>query len=389
MGFLLIDILESIYHSYSLMKIDLQSIDKESFMVHQHNIGEHECYLVQPIHLGATWNKDNLIFRSSVWDVEGNPVSLSFKKFFNWEEKPDIDPAPNTLEGSQLLEKLDGSTLIISRYKGHTVMRTRGTVNAHQQPNGDELTFLREKYDKFFEFIEAQENTSVSYIFEWLSPSNRIVLDYGNDPDMVLIGVIFHSDYSMMSQDGLSTVASQLQLRRPKLYSYDSIDDMKKSVEALRDQEGLCVYYKDEQCIRKVKSAHYLYLHRAKSEISSIEKVIDVYIDWFMDRHTLSHEATGYPEFFKYLTEKFDYEIATMAQGHASRICDAMKEVKKIMGALFEFAGDRTKMTRKQAAAEILQAYGSTGRAAIVFKILDRKVIGADEYKKLLYQVLK
>jgi len=164
---------------------------------------------------------------------------------------------------------------------------------------------------------------------------------------------------------------------------------MKTSVEALRDQEGLCVYYKEEQCIRKVKSAHYLYLHRAKSEISSIDKVIDVYIDWFMERHKISPEATGYPDFFKYLTEKFDYEIATMAQGHASRICDAMKEVKKIMDALVLFSFRRINIPRKQAAAEILQAYGSTGRAAIVFKMLDAKYIGADDYKKLLYQVLK
>lgn len=376
-------------HSYGLMKIDIQSIDKESFMIHQHNIGEHECHLVQPIHIGATWNKDNLIFRSSVWDNEGNPVSLSFKKFFNWDEKPELDPAPNTLDGAKLMEKLDGSTLIISRYKGHTVMRTRGTVDARNQPNGDELVFLREKYDHFFEHIEAMENTPVSYIFEWLSPSNRIVLDYGNDPDMVLIGGIYHNDYTMMKQESLDTMASQLQLRRPKIYSYDSIEEMKTSVEALRDQEGLCVYYKDEQCIRKVKSAHYLFLHRAKSEISSIDKVIDVYIDWFMDRHTLSHESTGYPEFFKYLTEKFDFEIATMAQGHASRICDAMKEVKKIMDALVLFSFHRINMPRKQAAAEILQAYGSTGRAAIVFKMLDKKYIGADDYKKLLYQVLK
>jgi hypothetical protein len=371
------------------MKIDLASIDKESFMVHQHNIGEHEVSLVQPIHIGATWLKDNLIFRSSVWDKEGTPVSLSFKKFFNWDEKSDIYPAPNNLQNAKLVEKLDGSTLIISRYKGHTVIRTRGTVNALNQDNGHEINILREKYNKFFEFVESQETTPVSYIFEWLSPSNRIVLDYGEEPDMVLIGAIFHNDYTMMTQDGLSIVASQLQLRRPKTYSYNSVEEMKKSVEALRDQEGLCVYYDDEQQIRKVKSAHYLFLHRAKSEISSIDKVIDVYIDWFLPRYTMSHEPTGYVEFFEYLTEKFDFEIATMARGHASNICDAMKEVHKIMNALFQFAGARTKIPRKFAAEEILQAYGSTGRSAIVFKILDRKVIGADDYKKILYQVLK
>jgi hypothetical protein len=78
-----------------------------------------------------------------------------------------------------------------------------------------------------------------------------------------------------------------------------------------------------------------------------------------------------------------------MAIGHASRICDAMKEVHKIMNALSEFASARMSIPRNIAAKEILQAYGSTGRSAIIFKMLDRKTIGTDDYKKLLYQVLK
>ena len=113
------------------MKIDLESIDKESFMVHTHNIGEHEVTLVQPIHIGATWTKDNLIFRSSVWDKEGNPVSLSFKKFFNWDEKPEIDPAPNTLEGAKLIEKLDRSAGLA--YQGVLSLRRESLDDAERQ----------------------------------------------------------------------------------------------------------------------------------------------------------------------------------------------------------------------------------------------------------------
>lgn len=369
------------------MKIDLQSIDPENFMVHQHYVGEHECFLVQPVHIGAKWNKSNLIYRSSLWDKEGIPVSLSFKKFFNWEEQPDIYSVPKSLEDAKLMEKLDGSTLIFSRYKGNTVIRTRGTTNARLQENGYEIDFLIEKYNKFYQFLESNDTTPASYVFEWLSPTNRIVINYGDEPDMVLTAVIFHSDYTLMKQEGLDTVASQLQLRRPKLYSYNSVEEMKQGVEALRDQEGLCVYYGDEQHIRKVKSAHYLYLHRAKSEISSIEKVIDVYIDLFMS--TSYPVAPSYPVFFQYLTDKFDFEIATMAQGHASRICDAMKEVNKIMAALFNCATECKGMPRKDAAAKILQAYGSTGRSSIIFKLLDNKVVGADDWKKILYQVLK
>jgi len=369
------------------MKIDLSSIDLESFMVHPHLVGGHECWLIQPIHIGAQWRKDNMIFRSSLWDKDGYPVSLSFKKFFNWDEKPDLDTPPSNLNGAQLIEKLDGSTLIFSRYKGVTVIRTRGTSDARLQDNGYEIDFLIDKYQKFFTHLETLENSEVSFIYEWLSPTNRIVLNYGDEPDMALVAMISHKDYSYWPQWSLDGVAKDFGLRRPRTFNYNSIAEMKQSIEALRDQEGICVYYNNGQSIRKVKSAQYLYLHRAKSEISSIEKVIDVYIDYFM---TATYPvAPTYPMFFQYLTDKFDFEIATMAQGHASRICDAMKEVNKIMAALVNCASECKSMPRKDAAARVLQAYGSTGRSSIIFKLLDNKIVGADDYKKILYQCLK
>ena len=369
------------------MKIDLSSIDLNSFMVHPHLVGGHECWLIQPIHIGAQWHKDNMIFRSSLWDKEGYPVSLSFKKFFNWDEKPNLDTPPSNLNGAQLMEKLDGSTLIFSRYKGVTVIRTRGTSDARLQPNGYEVDYLCDKYSKFFAHLETLENSEVSFVFEWLSPTNRIVLNYGDEPDMALVTMISHKDYDYWPQWSLDGVAKDFDLRRPRTFNYNSIEEMKNSIEALRDQEGICVYYNDGQSIRKVKSAQYLYLHRAKSEISSIEKVIDVYIDYFM---TATYPvAPTYPLFFQYLTVKFDFEIATMAQGHASRICDAMKEVNKIMAALVNCASECKSMPRRDAAARVLQAYGTTGRSSIIFKLLDGKVVGADDWKKLLYQVLK
>lgn len=365
------------------MKVDLTSINREHFMVHQHYIGEHECYLVQPVHFGTVWTKDNLIYRSSLWDKEGNPISLSFKKFFNLDERPDLFPVPSSLKYARLMEKLDGSTLIFSKYKGHLVARTRGTVDVRAQPNGNEVDFLLNKYPKFKAFLDAAQDTH-SFLFEWTTPYNRIVLDYGNEPDMALIGMIYHDKYDLVSQSGLDMLAEGMGLRRPKTYSYDSIEDMKKSVTEMRDQEGVCLYFNNEQDILKIKSSHYLFLHRAKSEISSIDKVIDVYIDW-----TMETKKYDYVSFFNYISKKFDFEIAAMAHGHADKITKAMKDVLKIMDELFECADDCRHITRKEAASKILQEYGSVGRAAIVFKILDNKPIGVDEYKKILYQVLE
>jgi hypothetical protein len=367
------------------MKIDLSSIDMESFMVHPHLVGGHECYLIQPIHIGATWTRDNLGNRSALVDKEGNPVSLSFKKFFNWDEKPNLDAPPSNLNGAQLIEKLDGSTLIFSRYKGHTVIRTRGTSDARLQLNGYEIDFLCDKYPAFIKELESRENDCFSYVFEWLSPTNRIVLNYGSEPDMALVAIIGHDSYEYANQDMLDATAKSLGLRRPRTFNYNSIEEMKQSIEVLRDQEGVCVYYNQGQSIRKVKAAHYLYLHRAKSEISSIEKVIDLFINEFMANGAFM----PYDAFMQYLEKTFDYEIAMMARGHVSRICDAMKEVRQILTALIKCSEECKPIPRKDAAARILQAYGTTGRASIVFRLLDGKKLVPDDYKKVLYQCLK
>ena len=367
------------------MKIDLSTINRDQFMVHEHQVGSHTVTLVQPVHIGCEWDGINDIFRSSVWDKDGNLVSASFKKFVNWGEKPHIYPVPTNLAGAHLMEKVDGSTLIFSRWKGQTIIRTRGTVDARKQDNGHEIDFLCKKYSKFIESLEMVDTSTSSFIFEWTSPTNQIVINYGFEPDMVLTGIIDHQDYSYRKQADLDFVAELFGVRRPQTFSYDSIDEMKASVEAFKGMEGICIYFHDDQKILKVKGAQYLYLHRAKSEISSIEKVMDVYLGRFFELG----KAPTYQEFFAYLETTFDHEIACMARGHVSNICDSMKVVDEILFAMVRFVDAQRNKIRRDAAIAITQAYGNSGRAGMAFKLLDNKKLVADDYKKLMFQVLK
>ena len=362
------------------MKIDLSLVDSEQFMVHQHFVGDHSVALIQPVHIGAVWQKDTTIFRSSVWDMEGNPVSLSFKKFWNWGEKPELAPIPPSLYGAELLEKLDGSTLLFSRYKGHTVIRTRGTVDARKQENGYEIDYLIQKYPKFVEFLETFETTPCTYAFEWLSPSNKIVINYGDEPQMVLTAIIDHMSYTYVPQNSLDDWAVKLELPRPKRYAYNSIEEMKAAVEAFSGLEGLCIYHREGQEILKVKSAEYLAKHRMKSELSNIEKVIDL---WFIAGRM------PYQEFFDYCSKTFDHEIATDARGFISTICDGWKEVLTIEKSMREKALELDGLPRKAQAEIVLQKWGQTNRASFVFRILDGKEWNDDIYKKLLYQIIK
>ena len=160
------------------MKIDIEKdIDRESFMVHEHIIAGEVVTLVQPKSIGAKWNKNNLHFRSSVWNYEGELISASFPKFFNWGEQPDLSPVPNSLKNATVVEKLDGSTLIVSKYKGQYILRTRGTVDASTMANGHELELFKEKFLKSLTH-DTPDTWNVSILFEWVSPINKIVLNY-------------------------------------------------------------------------------------------------------------------------------------------------------------------------------------------------------------------
>ena len=383
------------------MKYDINAIraDIENFMVHAHEFFAEVVYLVQPVHIGTTWTRDTLNRRSVVLNADGEIVSASFKKFFNWDEKPELDSIPNSLSGAQLMEKLDGSTLIWSRYNGHTMVRTRGTVDASLQPlNGHEIDLLKQKYAKFVTFLEAMPTLATSYIFEWTSPLNRIVINYGDEVEMTLIGAVDHRDYSYYNQESLDSIAAMFAFKRPRSFSYNSVEEMKDAVEQFKGVEGLCVYYNNGQSIRKVKGAEYLYLHRAKSDVSSIEKVIDLYLN---HSDTLGHNAS-YQEFMAYIEKAYDFEIASLARGHVSRIADAMKEVALIVEGMKKFSASlgvvtvggytvtlNPKQVRKSSAEKIFQAYGSTGRSAMLFKMYDGKPLDSEDIKKLLYQCLK
>ena len=357
-------------------------------MVHPHQLAGETVLLCQPTHIGAVWSPETMVFRSSVWNLEGRLISASFKKFFNWGEQPALCTQPESLRGAHLMEKIDGTTLIFSRYKNHTIIRTRGTVNARTQDNGNEIDLLLQKYPRFSKFIETASELA-SYVFEWTSPSNQIVIDYGDEPDMILTAIIMHHDYSYMSQHALDGFEAEYGLRRPTCYSYDSIEEMKQAVTDFRGKEGVCVYFHDDQEILKFKSAQYLFLHRAKSEISSIEKVMDLYLDVMFNRDGV---APTYPEFIQYVTDNFDYEIDMMAVSNVSQICDAMKEVASIlvsMKTLVATVSPLKGVLRRDAAARIFQAYGQTNRTGFAFKLLDGKTLAAEDYKKLLFQCLK
>jgi len=314
------------------MKLDRTLLTNENFKLTEHEIAGELCTFVRPVaSVFDVWNEQNLIYRSSIWNSEGDLISASFPKFFNLPEKPDLNPFSGKLEGCSLTEKIDGSCLIVSKYKGKLILRTRGTVSAFDMPNWSELVDLKLQYKKLFDELEAYETFPFTFLFEWVSPENRIIIGYGADADLYLTNIVEHETYLLAKQVDLDSFAADYGLKRPPRHSFNTLEELLANVEKWEGKEGICLYYDNDQHIRKVKGAWYLKLHAFKANCN-VNSLLDLYFSW---------NKPNAESFMKTLEEVFDYECVRMSGSvvdhiYTHGINPALEAVQKINEFVFD-----------------------------------------------------
>lgn len=357
----------------------LEDLKEQGFAVKDKKIGGDVCYLVTPPHMGIEWNKDNLIYRSSIWAEDGTLVSASFPKFFNWGEQSELAPEPTSLKNAIAKGKLDGSLLCTSKHNGELIVRTRGTFDATQLDNGHEISVLKQRYPKAFnnKYINSEQ---YSVIYEWVSPINRIVLDYGPEPDIFLTAVIQHDGYKMLSQPQVDNIAKELGVMRPEEFKFSDIGTMIQSIKDLKDKEGICLYYgPDGQCIKKIKSTDYLTKHHFRSNLTP-KTMIEMY---------LHYDLPSYEEFLNKIETDFDYENMVMSKPLVKKITDAKNQIDKLMADIEQEVAPLRNKERRDAAREIMDKYNKMGYTGLAFKVLDGKELMPKDYKNMLLDILK
>lgn len=358
------------------MKINFSDIDLDSFQVKDVSFRGEELKLIIPQHINTKWTRENKIFRSSVWNRDGELVSASFPKFVNWGEKPEIFPTPR-LEDCRFVEKLDGSALIISCYKGETIFRTRGTIDARAaEKNGHEIDIFQKEYPQIVEYVRSMKD--ISLILEWYSPLNRIVIRYGDKPTWKLIGGVYHDNYELYTQDDLDALASELNIERPKTVSLQG--DVISWIKFLVDTEGFCAYSNKGQDIHKIKTDWYLARHRMKETFRSFDNVLDYYI------------AEGMPDFptFKDKIENLvDFETVCEIMPDAIKCVEGYEKAKLTEAEMRNFVKDlltlgspSDKLIRARQARKIIEVYKS--EASMLFNLLDGNDLEKWMVKKLI-----
>jgi RNA ligase len=134
------------------------------------------------------WNKATLACRGLIVHDDGRVIARPFPKFFNWEEqKPKGRQFQMSLdELVTVTDKMDGSLgILYPNGEGTHSVATRGSFTSDQAIHATKI--WKDRYQDEFAY---RMNPRLTYLFEIIYPSNRIVVDYKGLDDLVLIGAV-------------------------------------------------------------------------------------------------------------------------------------------------------------------------------------------------------
>jgi RNA ligase len=201
------------------------------------------------------WDPITLECRGLVLDSDGNLIAKPFPKFFNYEELTEASIPKQTFE---VFEKMDGSLGICFFYNDEWHIATRGSFTSEQAIKGRELL---NKYK--YKYLA----TDCTYLFEIIYPENRIVVDYGNDEELVMLTSI--QTNTGEEYDIYDWKYDDLGFKLVK--KYDGVTDFKTLKEMVsNDAEGFVVRFKRGMRM-KIKGDEYVRLHKILTNFSTTD----------------------------------------------------------------------------------------------------------------------
>ena len=223
------------------------------------------------------WNEITLACRGLILDSKGQIHASTFDKFFNYGQKEAVIP-----ENCDFIayEKMDGSYIGSYWVNGEVYLNTKGSFDFDYVKMATHILNTR--------YAEAKKKMvpELTYVFELIFPAGRIVLDYGDRQDLVLLAVFSIESgkelpVEMFAQHGFNLAPGE---------RYPAGTDLKVLQERnINNKEGYVVKflapphgipffidYSMSQHVRKyprvkIKFDEYVYLHRIITNVTSYD----------------------------------------------------------------------------------------------------------------------
>ena len=292
------------------------------------------------------WDEYTIMARGLITDGEGNIVARPFRKFFNLNEAEEtkIENLPGEIP--EITEKIDGSLGIIVIFMGGLIASTRGSFESEQAAWAKK--WIEKKID--VEGLLADK----TYLMEICYKENRIVVDYGDREELVLLAIIDDETGKDLSYDLVEEEAKRLGVSHVKRVN-KSIEDIVNYLEVMgANEEGFVALYSNGLRV-KFKGKEYLRLHKILMHFSSkviweilargetivayLEQVPDEFYQWAKEKE-------------KELKDKYAEIYATIILGYndvkdlptrKEQALKIMKDYKAVSGGIFSLLDDKQK----------------------------------------------
>ena len=130
----------------------------------------------------SVWSHMLCLCRGLVLDDSYNIVARPLKKFWNIEEESAFKIKELFNMEYTISKKIDGSLGILFYYNGQWIWSTRGSFISEQALEAEKI-----HNEKFYSYDILKKD--YTYLFEIIYPENRIVVDYGDTRDLILLAI--------------------------------------------------------------------------------------------------------------------------------------------------------------------------------------------------------
>lgn len=205
------------------------------------------------------WSDTLRACRGLILDVDGNVIARPMPKFFNIEQHSRSDTIFR--QKPQIFEKVDGTLLISYQTPdGEFRLASKSSFVSPQAVEGTK--FLTEFLDNGFVI-----DPDYTYLFEFVHPSNRIVVDYGDFSGLVFLCAIHKGTGANVFEFGDERDFPGLHAKR---FAFDDVHPRDLHALIGSGEEGFVLYFTHGDTRVKVKSEEYKRLHAVVTGTSTM-----------------------------------------------------------------------------------------------------------------------
>ena len=214
-------------------------------------------------------------------------VSYPFKKFFNYNEP---NAAEIDWETARVWQKVDGSCIQVW-YDDGWHFSTLGTIDAFKAIAAESISFGDLVVAAIGSLRELTDNLTpdYTYVFEVTSPSNQIVINYGEKPKLWYLGC-----RNLISEQEEQWIPALPQcVQTPKYFPYiNNLSILQRLAKTMGDnEEGYVVVDRNWNRI-KVKGEEYLRLHKLRGNGPlTIRRIIEMIMNETVDDYIAAFPA--------------------------------------------------------------------------------------------------